>query len=45
MKKITLFAILGILVFTPEFSQASDSQVFSKSEMQKIDGGGRKNKN
>ena len=45
MKKITIFAILGVLIFTPEFSQATDSQVFSKSEIQKTDGGGRKNKN
>ncbi len=45
MKKITIFGILGILIFTPDFSQASDNKAISKSEIQKTDGGGRKNKN
>ena len=45
MKKTTIFAILGILIFTPEFSQATDNQVFNKSEIHQTNDGGRKNKN
>ena len=44
MKKITIFAILGILILMPEFSQASDYKTISVSTIQKTDGGGRKNK-
>ena len=44
MKKITIFAILGILILMPEFSQASDYKTINVSTIQKTDGGGRKNK-
>ena len=44
MKKTIILALLGIFFLTPEFSQASDNKVISKSEIQKSNGGGRKNK-
>ncbi len=45
MKKVIVFAILGLLTLTPEFSQAADYKIFTQSEIQKSNDGGRKNKN
>ena len=36
--------LLSILALLPEFSQASDNKVISTTEIQKTNGGGRKNK-
>jgi hypothetical protein len=45
MKKIIILMLLSILALIPEFSQASDNKVISTTEVQKANGGGRKNKN
>jgi hypothetical protein len=44
MKNIVILAFLGIMVIMPELSQASDNKSFSQSEIQRTNGGGRKNK-
>ena len=44
MKKTAILIFLGVLFLIPDSSQASDDKSFSKSEIQKSDGGGRKNK-
>lgn len=41
MKKLTILILLGILAFTPDFVQASDYKVNSKTE---VNGGGRRKK-
>ncbi|WP_435357007.1 hypothetical protein [Emticicia sp. SJ17W-69] len=45
MKKIVILAFVGMIALMPEFVQASDNKVVSKSEIQKSVGGGRRNKN
>lgn len=44
MKKIAILAFLGMIALMPDFAQASNNKSFSKSEIQKTNGGGRKNK-
>ena len=45
MKKIAILSLLGVMVLTPEFSQASDYKNSSVNELKEINGGGRRKKN
>lgn len=45
MKKIAILSLLGMMVLTPEFSQASDYNISSVSESKEVNGGGRRKKN
>ncbi|WP_394990457.1 hypothetical protein [Emticicia sp.] len=44
MKQIIIIFFLSVLVFMPEFSQASESKLVTKMQIQKANDGGRKNK-
>jgi hypothetical protein len=45
MKKIVILMLLGIFALIPNYTQATDYKTNSKSEIQKSNGGGRRNKN
>jgi len=44
MKKTVILLLLGMFFLMPEFSQASENKIVSKTEIQKTNGGGRRKK-